>query len=466
MSNPQAAGKYRRGTQFRVVYPTLPTIKAQPLEVLLFQQQKKHDILTIEYKSTSLKNARLLKTGVPVKFSWKQGSRKMEWIGYVSSVERKSGAHKAVPMKVYCHGASFVLKQRKTKTYKNKTIPEVAARIAKQNKLKFVGDTHSRRFAQLSISGQTQWQWLHEQANRIGFAMYVQGTTLYFKSLDNLLDKQSSDAPIFQMWERNVPVNLDQLDRTLDYLEVMTGENIEDESPNRTKKQVGGVNPITGKSFTAKTSPKDSGKAIRKSLSDALFDEFNSEQVANTKNDAKNASKGAAELARFNLPAKAYGQGDPRVSPYRLIYVEGSGKQTDGHWVVRKVIHKFNFRGSYSVEMSVATDGTDENVKNPKRNSEKTIVGTVNIPQLMSKAQAFSANGDSLSVNLAVEQGAGGYGKWSLDSFVSGTSRLSVASPILNQINNQGFERTPSVWQTVSPTATSAGGSTRKCRCC
>lgn len=464
MSSSQAVGKYRRGTQFKVVYPTLPTIKVQPLEVLIFQKQKKHDILVIEYKSTSLKNARLLKTGVPIKFSWKQGSRKMEWLGYVSSVERKSGTQKAKPMKVYCHGASFVLKQRKTKTYKNKTIPEVAAKLAKQNKLKFVGDTHSRRFAQLTISGQTQWQWLHEQANKIGFAMYVQGTTLYFKSLDNLLDKQSLDAPIFQMWDPNIPVSLNQLDRTLDYLEVMTGENIEDDYPNRTKKQVGGVNPVTGKSFTAKKSPKDSGKGIRKTLSAALFDEFSSEQVANTKNDAKTASQGAAELARFNLPAKAYGQGDPRVKPYQLVYVEGSGQETDGHWVVRQVTHKFSFIGNYSVEMTIATDGTEENAKNPKRNDRKTIAGVINVPQLMSKAQAFNSNGGTLSVNLAIEQGAGGYGKWALSSSESGTSRLSVASPILNQVNTQGFERTPSIWQTISPSATSAGGSTRKCR--
>lgn len=464
MSNPKPIGKYRKGTLFKVEYPTLPTIKVQPKEILLSQKQKKHDILVLEYKSTSLKNAKLLKTGVPIKFSWRQGSRKVEWLGYVSSVNRKSGTQKAKPMKIYCVGSSFVLKQRKTKTYRNKTVPEVAAKIAKQNKLKFVGDTHSRRFEQLVISGHTQWQWLHEQANRIGFAMYVQGTTLYFKSLDNLLDKESSDAPIFQMWDPAIPVSLNQLDRTLDYLDIMSGENIEDGSPSRTKKQVGGVNPVTGKSFTAKKSPKDSGKAIRKNVSSALFDEFNSEQVANTKNDAKNASEGAAELARFNLPAKAYGQGDPRVKPYQLVYIEGSGQQTDGHWVVREVVHKFSFAGNYSLEMVIATDGTEENALNSKRNDKKSISGTINVSQLMSKAQAFSSNGNDLTVNLAVEQGAGGYGKWSLGATISGTSRLSVPIPILNQINNQGFDRTPSTWQTTSPSATSAGGSMRKCR--
>lgn len=464
MSNNRPVGKYRRGTKFRVDYPTLPTIKIQPREITLTQKQKKHDVLVVEYQSTSLKNAKLLKTGVPIKFSWKQGSRKMEWLGYVTQVNRKGGAQKAKPMKVYCVGSSYVLKQRKTKTYRNKTIPEVAAKIAKQNKLKFVGDTHSRRFEQLVISGHTQWKWLHEQADRIGFAVYVQGTTLYFQSLDKLLDKASADAPIFQIWDPAIPRSFNQLDRTLDYLDVMTGENVEDDSPSRTIKTVGGVNPVTGKSFTAKKSPKDSGKKIRKNVSAALFDEYNDEQVANTKLDAKNAAEGAAELARFNIPAKAFGQGDPRVGPYKLVYVEGSGQQTDGHWVVREAVHKFVYGGNYSVEMLVATDGTEENVVNPRRKSSKSISGTINIPELLANNRAFSVNPSDLTINLAIEQGAGSSGSLSSRTEVSGTSRLSIRSPILNQVNTQGFARTPSFWETTSPSATNAGGFIRKCR--
>ena len=465
MNNARPIGKYRRGTRFKVEYPTLPSIRVQPQEITLTQKQRKHDVLVIEYQSTSLKNAKLLKTGVPIKFSWKQGSRKVEWLGYVSAVNRKGGAQRAKPMKVFCVGSSFVLKQRKTKTYKNRTIPEVAARIAKQNKLKFVGDTHSRRFPQLVISGQTQWKWLHEQAARIGFVMYVEGTTMYFRAIDKVIDKSSSNAPIFQLWDPAIPRSFNQLDRTLDYLDVMTGENIEDDSPNRTVKQVGGVNPVTGKSFTSKTSPKKTGKAIRKNVSSALFDEFNNEQVANTKLDAKAASKGAAELARFNIPAKAYGQGDPRVRPHQLVYVEGSGEQTDGHWVVRESTHKFVYGGSYSVEMVIATDGTESNTPVANRSSDKSIAGTINIQQLISSNRAFSVNGSDLTINLAVEQGIGGTGNVSVTSTSSGTSRLAINSPILTQVNNQGFDRTPSIWQTTVPSSTKVGGSTRKRRC-
>ena len=453
MRNTDIVSKPRKSTVYKIQYPTLPSVELQPREVVLTQKQKHHDILVLDYFGTSLKNANLLKTGVPVKFSWKQGKRSMEWLGYVSSVSREIGTQKSKPMKVYCVGSSFVLKQRKTKTYKDKTIPEIAALIAKENNLKFVGENHSRRFSQVVISGHTQWEWLHEQANRIGYAMYVQGTNLVFRPIDKLIDEVSSDAPIFQMWESVIPKQGSHPDRTLDYLKVMVGENIEGYGPDRTSKQIGGVNPVTGESFTARRSPSDTGRGVRESVSDTLFNDFNSDQVANSKTDAKNAAESSAHLARFNIPAKALGQGDPRVSPYKLIYVDGSGTQTDGFWIIKEVIHRLYFSGIYSVEMVVLTDGTKKNRKNPKRNSEKQTTGFINLNQLMATQSSFSVEDNSYTLNLGVALGTRGVGvgQTGYSSSEARTSKLTIRSPLLNQVNNQGFSRTPARWETTIP---------------
>jgi phage protein D len=452
----EIVSKPRKSTTYKIEYPTVPSIEIQPREVILNQKQKHHDILILDYFGTSLKNVSLLKTGVPVKFSWKQGNRSMEWLGYVSSVSREFGTQKSKPMKVYCVGSSFVLKERKTKTYKNKTIPEIAASIAKENNLKFVGENHSRRFPQLVITGHTQWEWLHEQANRIGFIMYVQGTNLVFKSIDKLLDESSSDAPIFQMWDSTIPKQGSYPDRTLDYFKVMVGENIEGYGPDRSSKQIGGVNPVTGESFTAKRSPSNTGSGMRNKISDTLFTDFNSNQVANSKLDAKNAAESSAHLSRFNIPAKVLGQGDPRVSPYKLVYVDGSGLQTDGFWVVSEVTHKLYFSGIYSLEMMILTDGTQENKKNPKRNGDKQVVGFINVNQLMATQSSFSVEDNSYTLNLGVALGTKGVGvgQTTSSSNSSRTSRLMMRSPVLNQVNNQGFARTPSRWETTIPSNT------------
>lgn len=466
LNNTEVVSKPRRSTVYKIEYPTLPSIELQPREVVLTQKQKHHDVLVLDYFGTSLKNANLLKTGIPVKFSWKQGRRSMEWLGYVSSVSREIGTQKSKPMKVYCVGSSFVLKQRKTKTYKDKTIPEIAASIAKENNLKFIGENHSRRFSQLVISGHTQWEWLHEQANRIGYAMYVQGTNLVFRPIDKLMDETSSDAAVFQLWDSSIPKQSSHPDRTLDYLKVMVGENIEGYGTDRSSKQIGGVNPVTGESFTATRSPSQTGSGIREAISDTLFNDFNSDQVANSKIDAKNAAESSAHLARFNIPAKALGQGDPRVSPYKLIYVDGSGIQTDGFWLIKEVTHRLYFSGIYSVEMVILTDGTQKNRKNPKRNPDKQVIGFINVNQLLATQSSFSVEDNSYTVNLGVALGTSGVGvgNSSYASNASRTSKLNLRSPLLTQVNNQGFSRTPSRWETTVPSNTRVSNTTKSNR--
>jgi phage protein D len=447
------AGKHRKGTAFRVQFPTLPSLKVQPSSVLLMQKQKHHDVLILEYTSTSKKVYRLLKTGVPIKFSWRQGSRKMEWLGYVNSSSTKSSVQKFAPMKIVCVGSSFVLKQRKTKTYVNKTITEVAAKIAKENNLRFLGEPDKRRFSQLTISGHSQWEWLHEQANRIGYAMYVQGTDLIFRRIDSILNEQSTNIPLFQMWSSYTPRTFTNLDRTLDSLEVISGENNEDGSPSRAVKQTGGVDPINGKSFTYKKSPSKSGKSIRAKVDDTLFDEFNSDQVVNTKNDSKYASSGAAELARFSTTAKAYGQGDPRIKPYQLIQVDNSGDATDGQWIVKEAIHKFGFNGTYNVEMKIATDGSGKNTRKTKDMSRNTI----NVNHLLSKSKdSFGVNGNNTSINLAVELNTTGSSNFSSKSNETSSSRLITKKPLLTNVNTQGFLRTPAIWHTKTPSSSSS----------
>jgi phage protein D len=356
-------------------------------------------------------------------------------------------------MKIVCVGASFVLKQRKTKTYVNKTVTEVAAKIAKENNLRFVGEPDSRRFSQLTISGHSQWEWLHEQANRIGYAMYIQGTSLIFRPIDSLLNEQSTNVPLFQLWDPSYPRTMTNLDRTLDSLEVISGENNEDGSPSRAIKQTGGVDPVRGTSFTYKKSPSKSGRSIRTNVSDSLFDEVTSSQVVHSKSDSRYASSGAAQLARFNITAVAFGQGDPRIGPYRLIQVEGSGAETDGQWIVKEAVHKFGFGGTYNVELKIATDGAGQN----SRKTRDTSRNTINVNSLLTKSRdSFGVNGNNSSINLAEEMNSAGSWNSTLNPKETIGARLVVKKPLLNKVNNQGFLRTPALWQTKTPSSSSS----------
>lgn len=475
MSDFPVTGKVRRSTSIKAEFPTLPTFKIRPTTASLQQRQYFHDILTLEYSGIANISVETINTGVPVKFTWTQGNRQKIWYGYVAYVSRLSAAQSNKPIVVRCVGSSFVLKKRSQKVYKNKTIPEVAALIAKEHGLKFLGENHTRRFDQLSLSGQSQWEWLHKNAARIGYAMYVTDTSLVFKPIDTLLDEFLADVPVFQFWSEGIPRTYYQLDRTLDSFSVQKGEFIEDGSPTRVTKSVNGVDPVTGVPFGETFSPKDAGKPLRSKVSDVIFQGFNTDEVANSKLAAKLASRGSAELARFNLPAKVVGQGDPRVFPYRMIYIDGINREFNGHWLVREVTHMFRYGGDYAVTMQIATDGVKENTRSStqktttsssstsgrtrsvrsstssSRQLTRRGVGVIDVSRILKKDGAFTLSSSftgGIDMSILVDT-APKYGR------PKETTTLKISQPYLTNVNDQGFTRTPTTWRSTSPSSSS-----------
>jgi len=386
----------------------------------LYQKQNHHDVLVLEYPVPSTLWASVIKTGVPIVFKWSQLGVDNEWIGYVSftSVSENPGREKL--MEVHCVASSYPLKQKINKVFKNKTIPQAVAELIKPYGFSFVGDSHSRKFDQLTISGQSIWEWIQEKARSIGFAVVVEGTTFYFRKLDNLLDTKSSAAPVLTYFGGDLTMGSQAFDRTLDSLKVLQGENVEGQSVSRSNKVVTGVDPISGKVFKSKKTPKESGKALRSVVNDVLFDDYQNGQVVNSHTAALSMAEGAAVAARMTMPAKITGQGDPRIRPFSPVFISGTGSQTDGYWVIKEVHHMFHKIGEYQIEAKIATDGIGQNKQTPMRKDPNSFVGTVDLnAALLSKKHA-----------RAMRQG----------------TRLEVKSPIIKQ-GNQGFNKTPARWK-------------------
>lgn len=420
-SNITSVGKYRKSTSMSVEFPTIPSLTRTPRRADLYQKQNHHDVLILEYPIPSTLWANTLKTGVPVVFKWSQLNVKNEWLGYVSFISTSENPGREKLMQVHCVAASYPLKQKVNKVFKNKTIPQAVSELVKPYGFSFVGDSHARKFDQLVISGQSIWEWIQEKAKSIGFAVVVEGTTFYFRKLDNLLDTKSSSAPVLTYSNGDITMGSQAIDRTLDSLQVLRGEHIEGQSVNRTNKIVNGVDPISGKVFKSKKTPKSSGKALRSAINDVLFDDYQTGQVVNSHTAAVSTAEGAATAARMTMPAKITGQGDPRIKPYSPVVISGTGNHTDGYWMVKEVHHMFQKIGEYQIEAKIATDGIGESKQSALRKGTQSFVGTVNLnAALLSKKNA-----------RASKQG----------------TRLEVKSPIIKQ-GNQGFNRAPARWKT------------------
>ena len=417
--------KYRKGTSTNVVFPTVPSLTVQPRSIDLIQNQYSHDILTLEFPSESTLWFETLKTGVPVQFTWKQDTLEKNWIGYVSSVSKQNAPQRTNIMQVMCVGGTFPLKQRVTRVFQNSTVPDAVSQIAFEFGFKVITDVHDVVFPQLAITGNSYWEWIQEQARRIGYGVIIDGMTLVFRPIDKLIDMTFSNAPVLSMGNAAAPFNTQFLDRTLDQFNIIYGDNVENSNNFRTVKNVGGVDPTTGTELFSSSDPAIIGDQLRSDVSQSLFNEYRTDKVINTLAEAANAAHAAAQASRFGIPANIKGQGDPRLRPFGSVFVAGTGNLTDGFWVINGVHHMFHQIGDYQVEMAVSTDGVGDAVlQTPFRTRTDTGQGTINLDEA-------SNNGVSSALSF-------GMNAVSLMDYTQYTTEV-----------NQGYLRTPSRWQSV-----------------
>lgn len=380
------------------MYPEFPTFKLTPMNFTLIQEERSHDVLIIRYQLFGGWYNKALQTGTPVKVTW-QNSRKAKgaFFGHVMSVKRKKAPQLDQELEVRCVSSSFPLKNTASNIWQNKTVPEVVKSIGKKTGMKVVVSPNSMRFSQLSQFGTSYWQFLQELAYKVGFACYVQNSTIYFLDLDTVLKKKSTSMPLLSFSSDGVEGFMPQfhapIEKTLDFFEPMLGDYIEDDDqPTRARKHITAVDPITGKSYDSQNDPKK-GQTTRKKSAQVVFDDNTSFDVANSKMAADNLTKAKSARARFHIPAKFEAQGDPRIRPYGFVEVTGIDSTNDGVWMVRSVTHEVSRRGHYSCYGVVTSEGRGQSEKSSTRYKNGTAIPTLNL--------ADYGDGDSLSLPSA-----------------------------------------------------------------
>lgn len=379
MRDPQRQNRF--GSGFTVEYPDMPSFEVQPRKIVLFQGIGKHDVVHIDYPRYSSVFARAMATGTPVRITWRNDKVSGEFVGHVvkSKVPLYQAVERVTTLK--CIGASFHTKNRESKIWINKTASEIAADIAKTNKLKANITPHNVRFSQQSLSGQSYWEKLNELAYKIGYAVQVVGTELHFHPIDQMIDKFMTTVPVLAYADPLGGISASYEAPTLDFIDVDLTDFDENAVQKRTEKVVSGIDPITGKSYSVKTSPATSGKSLRKSVKQALFSSVETGTVSESQQMARARAEAHAQHSRLSIPASGTAQGDPRIAPYRTVEVQGTG-YADGFWVVTEAVHTLHRDGRYQVEFKCKTDGIGENKPSVTRPSSAGTVPARNLADL------------------------------------------------------------------------------------
>lgn len=414
MRDPERQNRF--GSKFEVNMPDFPTLKVQPKFIRMYQKIGHHDVIELFYERFSPFLMKGLKTGVPITIIWQNDKAKGKFVGYTSDASHVSEQTIKRGVKVTCVAASYVLKEKKSKVWKNKTASEVVSDIAKTFKLKAVVTPTIVKYTQQSLAGVSYWEKLRELADREGYGFHVTETELHFHPIDTMIDKFMTVTPIMSFIDPFLNPVSEFNAQTLDSFTPVIGDYVQGEGHNRTNKTVSGVDPLTGKPLTHKATPQKSGKKLRKNVKDALFDSPETRVVVGSQQMAKAMASGKANLSRLSIPANGIGQGDPRIAPWRTIEVRGIDDVSNGYWIITSAYHSIHIDGRYQVEFTCATDGTGSNKQSNTRPSNA---------------------GSSPVRNVAID--------------ISGTrkkptvTRLSAPSTLVNQ-GNAGYKVTPRKW--------------------
>lgn len=393
--------KPRLGTTFVVDFPQMPTMTQRPYEAELIQRRGNHDVLKLMFKQTGREWTEDIPTGLPVRFMWSQNRIQHTWVGYVSHVSRSVRANRDGIMDVLCIGSSFPLKKKEPRVFSECSIPEAVKKLAEEVGLEFVGDFSSRTFPQLIIAGQSYWSWIQEQANRLGYVAYVDGVTLFFQKIDSAINSRQGSAPLFSLSNNEIGLDSQGLqDRTLTTFKVLRGDYLETGDVTRTAMSTGGVVPTTGQLVDSESSPADAN-STRKAASEVLFTTQRTDQTTFSQKDSQELAANLSQLARFTMPARVTGAGDYRCRPNGVILVQGTGKVTDGYWLIKDVIHSFNMYGMYTVDMTVLSDGTGATTIQPFEPGKSFGRDVINISEKLAPTGAVTSTKPSSSPSLS-----------------------------------------------------------------
>jgi phage protein D len=399
--DPEVQNRY--ANNYTVVFPDFPGFDQTPYSLTLTQSIGKHDVIEIFYSTINKAYLKTMSTGVAVEITWSNDAVSETFVGYVSDLEYPTSSSIQKPLTITCLGASYPLKEKRQKIWKNATASEVATEMAIFNKLKPVVTPSDIRFPQISFSGHSQWQKLQELAKSIGYACQIVGVELHFHPIDVVIDKFLTTIPVMAFLDPSITPMNQFASQTLDHFETVQGDFGNFRGNTKATKIVGGVDPVTGKIYKATSSPTSVGKNLRAKNKDPLFFDIDTDTVIIDRLSSQSLANAKAQLARLSIPGYGFGQGDPRIAPWRTVEVRGTGEASDGFWIVSSAVHTLNADGKYTVEFEVATDGSGSNIASAFRPSSAGNVPTVNLTQAITtganKPTAYKLSNSAPMVN-------------------------------------------------------------------
>lgn len=275
-------------------------------------------------------------TPVHLRYRW-WADDPADFFGYVVSSRVLSGEQDAryasvtlTPVQYTLVGASMTMQSHRNRLWRDSSPSAMARTIAQENSLLPWVQVSGTHFDQ-RMQAQSDWSYLAELADRIGYRLFLDGSTLHFVDRSTVLAAPDRSVP--QFWQRKLP-------GAVDSLREFSGV-IGDTDPDGGLRSRQVTTALNRQSVHIATSVYTTPRTTRLGVpvGAALTQQY-SDLPARSYAQGQSLLTGDAPFLWVN--AQAVVNGDSRLKPGTLVDLrgEGIGEAHQGLWMVRSATHR------------------------------------------------------------------------------------------------------------------------------
>lgn len=290
-------------------------------------------------------------TPVHLRYGWYTDDS-ADWHGYVASsrvlaseTDPRYGYAVQVPVVYTLLGASMLTQNRRNRTWRGTTASAAARQIAREYNLQPRVDPSDTVFEQ-STQASSDWQYLGDLADRIGYRLYCDNTALWF--VDRRTVAQAPDGSVPAFWQRKAPGVIDSLRE----FSAVVGDT-DPAGGLRARYETTAFNR-TSNILTESTYAQSRTTAQGQAVAPLLTNQF-SVRPADSYASAQRLL--GAEADWLWVEARATVNGDPRLKPGSVVELRGAGigDANEGLWMVRSAVHKLGINHLYPQKSTYTT---------------------------------------------------------------------------------------------------------------
>jgi phage protein D/phage baseplate assembly protein gpV len=255
-------------------------------------------------------------------------------------------------------------RSKQTKSYVQMTDSDIAQSIARDCGLSANTEGTSQVHDYVFQDNQTAMEFLQDRAHRIGFHMYVEDKTLYFKSQPGM----SARTPVLE-WGKDL----------LDFEARLTAANQVKEVIVRgwdlkTKKEIVGQARTPGDTPETGESRKG-GDAVQSAFGMNSREVVIDRPVANQSEAEKMAQSICDKMGNSFLQASGTCFGNPEVQAGSMVELKGIGQKFSGKYRITHALHIYNNEG-YTTEFTISghQSNTLSELLQPKEETRRGVV--------------------------------------------------------------------------------------------